>query len=86
MNESTSVVAFREAVALVGSHTAFAKLIGQTQQAVSKRLKKGLPLQPEHVLTVEAATGVSRFALRPDIYGQDVPDVPPSAPLPSKPE
>lgn len=65
----------------MGSHTAFAKLIGQTQQAVSKRLKKGLPLQPEHVLTIEAATGVSRFELRPDIYGKDTSDTMPSPTL-----
>lgn len=77
-NESTSVVAYRKAVAAVGSHTAFAKLIGQSQQAVSKRLKKGLPLQPEYVLIVAAATGIPKEQLRPDIYG-----LPESAPPPT---
>lgn len=70
-NESTSVVAFRRAVALVGTQVAFARLIGVSQQAVSKRLKAGIPLQPEYVLKVEAATGVSRYELRPDIYQRD---------------
>lgn len=34
-------------------------------------LAEGRPLAPEHVLTVEAATGVSRHDLRPDIYPRD---------------
>jgi len=58
-------------VALVGTQVAFARLIGVSQQAVSKRLKAGLPLQPEYVLKVEAATGVSRYELRSDIYQRE---------------
>lgn len=32
------------------------------------------PLPPIHVLAVEAATGISRHDLRPDIYPRDVPN------------
>ena len=60
--------AFRRAVKIIGSQMATGALVGLTQQAVSARLAAGLPCWPEHVLTVEAATGISRHELRPDIY------------------
>jgi DNA-binding transcriptional regulator YdaS (Cro superfamily) len=60
--------ALRAAVAAVGSQSALARLVGVTQPAVSIWLRKGDALPPEHVIAVEAATGVSRHDLRPDIY------------------
>lgn len=45
-----------------------AALCGVTRQAVGKWIKTGR-IPARHVLTVERATGVSRYVLRPDIYG-----------------
>lgn len=60
--------AFRLAVKLAGGQIRFGKLVGRTQGAVSKKLAKGEWIWPETALTVEAATGISRHDLRPDIY------------------
>lgn len=71
------IEAFRRAVGLAGGQSKFAERIGRTQGAVSKRLKHGRPLWAESVLPVEAATGVSRHDLRPDIYPLEMPPVEP---------
>lgn len=63
--------AFERAVKVAGRQVAFARLIGKTQSAVSKRLSSGQPCWPEDVLKVEEATGISRHDLRPDIYPRD---------------
>ncbi|MEA3390050.1 MAG: YdaS family helix-turn-helix protein [Pseudomonadota bacterium] len=47
------------------------RLCGVSQQAVWKWVSRMKPLPPEHVLTVEEATGVSRHDLRPDIYPRE---------------
>lgn len=57
-----------EAVRKVGSQSAFARLVGKSQASVFTRLRDGKPLWAESVLTVEAATGVTKEQLRPDIY------------------
>lgn len=57
-----------EAVRRVGSQSAFARLVGKSQASVFTRLRDGKPLWAESVLAVEAATGVSKERLRPDIY------------------
>ena len=44
------------------------RLCGKAQNTVWKWLQNSKPLPAEHVLVVEAATGVSRHHLRPDIY------------------
>lgn len=55
-----------------GRQSGFGQLLGITQQAVSQRERGGLPLQSnDEVLKVEAATGVSRHDLRPDIYPRE---------------
>jgi DNA-binding transcriptional regulator YdaS (Cro superfamily) len=56
------------AVEKAGSQAALARICGVSQPAVWKWAHSAKRLPPEHVLTVEAATGVSRHALRPDIY------------------
>lgn len=72
MSEVDSMhTAFRRAVATLRGQAAFATLIGRTQGAVSKMLKDGRPLQAEFVLKVEAATGISRHDLRPDLYPRE---------------
>ena len=64
--------AFQRAVELIdGRQQGMAKLIGRTQGAISKRMRSGKPIWPEAVLPVEAATGVSRHDLRPDLYPRE---------------
>lgn len=60
--------ALRSAITRAGSQSAFARLCEVSQPAVWKWLNVACQLPAEHVLTVEAATGVSRHELRPDIY------------------
>lgn len=73
--------ALTRAIEIAGSQAALAARIGVTQAHVSYwscKAKKGVP--PEHALTIERATGVSRHELRPDIF----PDASlPGAPAPS---
>lgn len=66
--ERTPFEALEAAVRIAGGQSAFARLCGKAQPTVWKWLQNGKRLPAEHVLTVEAATGVSRHLLRPDIY------------------
>lgn len=59
----------QKAIDAVGSQSALAAKIGKTQQAVSHWLKKDGRVPAEMVLSVEAASGVSRHELRPDVFG-----------------
>ncbi|WP_299307826.1 YdaS family helix-turn-helix protein [uncultured Croceicoccus sp.] len=68
-HESNSPLAI--AIRRAGSQTAFAKLIGKRQSVVNYWLQVSKPLPAEHVLPIEAATGVSRHDLRPDIYPRE---------------
>lgn len=66
--EHESETALARAVRAAGSQSAFGRIIGRPQTTVSTWLREGRELPAEHVLAVEAATGVSKHALRPDIY------------------
>lgn len=68
-NHESPTTALRAAIKAIGSQSATGRLLGVSQAAVWRWLDKELPLPAEHVLAVEAATGISRHALRPDIYG-----------------
>jgi DNA-binding transcriptional regulator YdaS (Cro superfamily) len=58
------------AIKAAGNQEKLAAKIGASQQLVSYWLKKGKRGVPaEYVLPIEAATGISRHDLRPDIYG-----------------
>ncbi len=46
-----------------------ARLLGVTPQAVNQWVSGNRPVPPRHVLAIEAATGVSRHKLRPDVFG-----------------
>ena len=48
-----------------GSGAALARQLGITRAAVSAWKK----VPAEHVLAVERITGISRYALRPDVFG-----------------
>ena len=49
----------------------FAEAIGTSQQLVSYWVRKSRPIPAEHVLKTEAATGISRHDLRPDLYPRE---------------
>jgi len=55
-----------KAVRVAGSQSAFGRLVGKRQSTVREWLKRGLPA--EFCQAVEAATGVPKEQLRPDIY------------------
>ena len=82
--ESTQHAALLRALARAGSQTAMADVCGIRQQSVSAWVRNRKPLPAEHVLAIEAATGVSRHDLRPDIYPPHETSQDPglSAPLP----
>jgi DNA-binding transcriptional regulator YdaS (Cro superfamily) len=60
--------ALAKAVRIAGSQVAFAALIGKRQSTVQEWLAKGRPLPAEYVRQIEAALGIPRHELRPDIY------------------
>ena len=60
-------VALLRAVDRLGGQTSTAKKLGISQQAVQFWIKQG-KVPPLRVLALEAASGVSRKALRPDMY------------------
>jgi DNA-binding transcriptional regulator YdaS (Cro superfamily) len=60
-------VALLHAVDRLGGQTSTAKKLGISQQAVQFWIKQGR-VPPLRVLALEAASGVSRKALRPDMY------------------
>lgn len=60
--------ALQSAVIAAGSQSEIGRICGVGQPSVWKWLNHGKLLPAEHVLKVEAATGVSRHDLRPDLY------------------
>lgn len=54
----------QEALKIAGGHRALARAIGISHQTISKWTR----VPPIRVLAVEAATGIPREVLRPDIY------------------
>lgn len=69
----TPFEALQAAVDKAGTQQAMADICGVSQTAVWKWLQSSKRLPAEYVLRVEAATGVSRHHLRPDIYPVDMP-------------
>lgn len=49
-----------------------------SQPTVWRWLNQSKQLPPQHVLAAEAATGVSRHFLRPDLYPKEVAPAPPA--------
>jgi DNA-binding transcriptional regulator YdaS (Cro superfamily) len=77
--EITPYQALVSATEVAGSQSAMARICEVTQTAVWKWLQSSKRLPAEYVLRVEAATGVPRHLLRPDIYPLDLPPIPASA-------
>lgn len=67
---TTTLSALQEAVSEAGGQTALARAIGKTQGHISQWLRREY-VPAEEVLKIEAATGVSRHELRPDIYPRE---------------
>lgn len=68
VSHTDSYAAFKQAVKQAGSQTKLASICQCTQGNISQLLKAGRLLPGEYVLAVEAATGISRHELRPDLY------------------
>ena len=84
MNETQPPLeSLKEAVSRIGSQSATARLLGVTQAAVWGWLNRGTELPAKHVLPIEAATGVSKHLLRPDVYGPEPTGAIVHAPCPS---
>jgi DNA-binding transcriptional regulator YdaS (Cro superfamily) len=60
--------ALERAVTKLGGQSGFARFHGVSQPTVWAWIKQGKPIPAEMVLRTEAATGISRHDLRPDIY------------------
>jgi DNA-binding transcriptional regulator YdaS (Cro superfamily) len=66
-----SITALERAVEAAGSQSKFAAAVGTSQQLVSYWLTNRKALPAEFVLPAEAALGISRHDLRPDIYPKE---------------
>lgn len=65
--------ALSTAIEAAGGQTGLARICGCTQGAIWQMLNKDdAKLSHKFVLKVEAATGVSRHDLRPDLYPRDI--------------
>jgi DNA-binding transcriptional regulator YdaS (Cro superfamily) len=73
--------AFERAVALARGQSAMARICECTPGNIWQLIKRRSPLPGGFVLKVEAATGISKHQLRPDIYG---PEEHPSVHLPAE--
>lgn len=84
----TGMDALRRAVAILGSQTALARVVGVRPQSVSEKLSIGKRVPAEWCIPLENATRakgetVSRHELRPDLYPP--PDAAPAkAPKPAR--
>lgn len=68
VKDPTPYEALQKAVECAGSQSALARHCDVSPTAVWKWVQSSKRLPAEYVLRVEAATGVSRHHLRPDIY------------------
>ncbi|USI74614.1 transcriptional regulator [Sphingomonas morindae] len=66
--QRTAFRALEAAARAAGSWTGLAAICGCTPGNLSQLKKRRSPLPGHYVLKVEAATGVSRYDLRPDIF------------------
>jgi DNA-binding transcriptional regulator YdaS (Cro superfamily) len=71
----TELDALKLAVKTLGGHSATAKAIGISQQAVTRKMRHGGRVPAEWCLPLEEATNgkITRHDLRPDLY-PDPPD------------
>jgi len=55
------------------SQQTLGRLLGLTKQQYGRIENGQFKLKPEYVLILEKFTGISRYDLRPDIYGREPP-------------
>jgi len=72
----TPYEALTQAIDVAGSQSELARICGVSPTAVWKWVQSSKRLPGEYVLQVEAATGVPRHLLRPDLYPLDLPQAP----------
>ena len=58
------------AIDKAGGRTAVAKMFGITPEAVRQWTLEDRRIPAEYILKLEEASGVSRYDLRPDVYGK----------------
>lgn len=75
---STRFEALKAVRARFKSDQEMADFFHVSQPTVWRWLNQSKQLPPQHVIAAEAATGVSRHDLRPDIYPVEVPHAPPA--------
>lgn len=77
VDSTLTLTALHKATRIAGSQAALASQIGVSTTAVWKMLNKAQRASAEFVLKIEAATGISRHDLRPDLYPrEDTPALP----------
>jgi len=64
----SAFAAFERAVDVAGSQSELARIVGCTPANVHQHLRARRLLPARFVLAVEAALGIPRYELRPDIY------------------
>lgn len=68
----TGIDALKEAVSRAGGQVQLAKTLGlKSQGSISNWIHRNRRVPPRHVLPIEAATGISRHDLRPDLYPRE---------------
>ena len=60
-----------KAIEAAGGAVRVSKMFNVTPEAVRQWALKGRRIPAECVLSIEAASGVSRHQLRPDVYGKE---------------
>ena len=78
VDELTPYEALSTAIDRLGSQAELARICAVSSTAAWKWVQSSKRLPAEYVLRVEAATGISRHLLRPDIYPLDMPPLPAS--------
>jgi len=63
-----------DAVTAVGGQVPLAKILGVNPSLISQWVTGRLQVAARHCIAIEAATGVSRHDLRPDVFGPHAPD------------
>lgn len=71
VDKPTPFEALQLAIAKAGSQAEIARIAGVSTTAVWKWVQSSKRVPAEFVLKIEAATGVSRHDLRPDIYPRE---------------
>ena len=78
VDKLTPYEALSTAIERLGSQAELARICEVSSTAAWKWMQSSKRLPAEYVLRVEAATGISRHLLRPDIYPLDMPPLPAS--------